>query len=431
MNYVLSPSILAADFKVLGQEMKKTEDNGAEYIHFDVMDGMFVPSISFGMPVMASIHDATEQFMDAHLMVQEPIRYVEAFQKAGADSVTVHVEACEDVKATLNKIRECGMKVGLSINPETDVKEVVPYLEEVDMILVMCVHPGFGGQKFIPESLDKIRAIRAMLNEKNLETDIQADGGVYVENVREVLDAGANVIVAGSAVFRGDAGENTAKVMSKRIIIISGGELNEEFVLSILEKEENQYVIGVDRGMEFLCRHQILPNYIVGDFDSVKKEIGDYYRNETNVPIREFNPVKDASDTEIAIRLAMTLGAKEILILGATGGRIDHLWANVQSLAIPFKAGIDAVIMDTQNKIRLIGGGETHLKKGETYGPYFSVFPLGEEVYGFSIKGAKYPLDNHTLIPYDSLCVSNQFQEDEVTISFMKGIVILMETKDR
>ncbi len=128
---------------------------------------------------------------------------MEAFQKAGADSVTVHVEACEDVKATLNKIRECGMKVGLSINPETDVKEVVPYLEEVDMILVMCVHSGFGGQKFIPESLDKIRAIRAMLNEKNLETDIQADGGVYVENVREVLDAGANVIVAGSAVFRG------------------------------------------------------------------------------------------------------------------------------------------------------------------------------------------------------------------------------------
>ena len=190
INYVLAPSILAADFKVLGQEMKKTEDNGAEYIHFDVMDGMFVPSISFGMPVMASIHDATEQFM-----------------------VTVHVEACEDVKATLNKIRECGMKVGLSINPETDVKEVVPYLEEVDMILVMCVHPGFGGQKFIPESLDKIRAIRAMLNEKNLETDIQADGGVYVENVREVLDAGANVIVAGSAVFRGDAGENTAKFM--------------------------------------------------------------------------------------------------------------------------------------------------------------------------------------------------------------------------
>ena len=213
MNYVLSPSILAADFKVLGQEMKKTEENGAAYIHFDVMDGMFVPSISFGMPVLASIHDATEQFMDAHLMVQEPIRYVEAFQKAGADYVTVHLEACEDVKTTLDKIHACGMKAGLAVNPETDVKELVPYLEDVEMILIMSVHPGFGGQKFIPESLDKIREVRAMLNEKNLETDIQVDGGIYMENVREVLDAGANVIVAGSAVFRGDAGENTAKFM--------------------------------------------------------------------------------------------------------------------------------------------------------------------------------------------------------------------------
>lgn len=213
MNYVLSPSILAADFKVLGQEMKKTEENGAAYIHFDVMDGMFVPSISFGMPVLASIHDATEQFMDAHLMVQEPIRYVEAFQKAGADYVTVHLEACEDVKTTLDKIHACGMKAGLAVNPETDVKELVPYLEDVEMILIMSVHPGFGGQEFIPESLDKIREVRAMLNEKNLEIDIQVDGGIYVENVREVLDAGANVIVAGSAVFRGDAGENTAKFM--------------------------------------------------------------------------------------------------------------------------------------------------------------------------------------------------------------------------
>ena len=213
MQYKLSPSILSADFYKLGEDIRQTEENGAAYIHFDVMDGMFVPSISFGMPVLASIHDATEQFMDAHLMVQEPIRYVEAFQKAGADCVTVHLEACEDVKTTLDKIHACGMKAGLAVNPETDVKELVPYLEDVEMILIMSVHPGFGGQKFIPESLDKIREVRAMLNEKNLETDIQADGGIYVENVREVLDAGANVIVAGSAVFRGDAGENTAKFM--------------------------------------------------------------------------------------------------------------------------------------------------------------------------------------------------------------------------
>ena len=211
--YQLAPSILSADFNRLGEQIQRVEKAECRWLHIDIMDGMFVPSISFGMPVMASIHDATEQFMDAHLMVQEPIRYVEAFQKAGADCVTVHLEACEDVKTTLDKIHACGMKAGLAVNPETDVKELVPYLEDVEMILIMSVHPGFGGQKFIPESLDKIREVRAMLNEKNLETDIQVDGGIYVENVREVLDAGANVIVAGSAVFRGDAGENTAKFM--------------------------------------------------------------------------------------------------------------------------------------------------------------------------------------------------------------------------
>jgi len=182
-------------------------------LHFDVMDGMFVPSISFGMPVLASIHDVTDQVMDVHLMVQEPIRYIEAFKKAGADLVTIHLEACEDVKTTIDKIRECGLKVGLSICPETEAEAVEPYLKDVDMILVMSVHPGFGGQKFIPESLDKIRKIRAMIGEKELSVDIQVDGGIYLTNVREVLDAGANVIVAGSAVFGGDPGKNTKEFM--------------------------------------------------------------------------------------------------------------------------------------------------------------------------------------------------------------------------
>lgn len=213
MEYILAPSILAADFKTLGEEMKKTEENGAKYIHFDVMDGLFVPSISFGMPVLASIQNATSQVMDAHLMIQEPIRYIEAFQKAGADMITVHLEACEDVKSTLAKIRDCGMKVGLSICPETPAEAVKPYLENVDMILAMSVHPGFGGQKFIPESLDKIRMVREMIREKDLSVDIQVDGGIYLSNVREVLDAGANVIVAGSAVFKGDAAQNTKEFM--------------------------------------------------------------------------------------------------------------------------------------------------------------------------------------------------------------------------
>ena len=209
MEYILAPSILAADFKNLGQEMKKTEENGARYLHFDVMDGMFVPSISFGMPVLASIKDGTSQTMDVHLMVQEPIRYVEAFQKAGADILTVHLEACEDVKATIDKIRECGMKVGLSICPET----LKPYLKEVDMILVMSVHPGFGGQKFIPESLEKIRKVREMIEEQGLSVDVEVDGGIYLTNVREVLEAGVNVVVAGSAVFKGEPEQNTKEFM--------------------------------------------------------------------------------------------------------------------------------------------------------------------------------------------------------------------------
>lgn len=213
MNYILAPSLLAADFQCLAEQMKQTEENGAKYLHFDVMDGMFVPSISFGMPVLKSIHNVTDQVMDAHLMVQDPIRYVEDFKDAGADIVTVHLEACEDVGAALDKIRECGMKAGLSVCPETDASAVERYLKDIDMLLVMSVHPGFGGQKFIPESLDKIRTIRRMALEQGLGLDIQVDGGIYLSNVREVLDAGANIIVAGSAVFNGDPGRNTSEFM--------------------------------------------------------------------------------------------------------------------------------------------------------------------------------------------------------------------------
>ena len=218
--------------------------------------------------------------------------------------------------------------------------------------------------------------------------------------------------------------------MSSKAIIISGGALDEKLALNTIQETQNPCIIGVDKGVEFLYSHQIVPSYIVGDFDSLSEEIVNYYKNATKVPIREFNPVKDASDTEIAIRLGMTLRCEELIILGATGGRIDHLWANVQSLMIPFKAGVDAVILDSQNKIRLIGG-ETHLRKEDAYGSYFSLFPLGEPVYGLTIEGAKYPLREHTMTPSDSLCVSNQIENDEVVINFRSGTVILMETCDR
>ena len=217
--------------------------------------------------------------------------------------------------------------------------------------------------------------------------------------------------------------------MSKKTVIVSGGMLEEDFVLPILKSEETEFVIGVDKGLEFLYKHEIKPDYIVGDFDSVSRELVDYYREELNVPIREFNPVKDASDTEIALRLCLGLNRKSILILGGTGNRIDHLWANVQCLQIALQAGADARIVDSHNQIRLLDSDIT-LKKSEAFGPYFSLFPLEMPVDELSIRGAKYPLQHHFLKPSDSLCVSNEFAEDEVTISFVYGKVILMETRD-
>lgn len=210
---ILAPSILSADFKELGKEIRTIEENGAKYLHFDVMDGIFVPNISFGMPVLKSIRPGTNLVCDAHLMITEPIRYVEEFAKAGADVITIHLEACEDVDATIAKIKECGCKVGLSISPDTPVSELERYMEKVDMILIMSVYPGFGGQKFIPAALDKLTETRAMLDAKGLQVDLQVDGGITVHNIEDVIKAGANIVVAGSSVFSGDVEANMKKFM--------------------------------------------------------------------------------------------------------------------------------------------------------------------------------------------------------------------------
>ena len=211
MEYVLSPSILAADFGRLAEQIKITEENGAKYLHLDVMDGVFVPSISFGMPVIKSIRKYSSQVFDVHLMIENPERYLDDFKVAGADIITVHAEATKHLHRTVTAIKELGLKAGVSLNPATPLSAVELVLSEVDMVLIMSVNPGFGGQKFIPFTLDKIRKLREMAP----DIDIEVDGGVNKDNVAELVRAGANVLVAGTAVFGGDIAENTKGMIER------------------------------------------------------------------------------------------------------------------------------------------------------------------------------------------------------------------------
>ena len=195
--YQLSPSILAADFNCLGEQIRQVEEAGVEWLHIDVMDGAFVPSISFGMPVIASIRKNSSLFFDVHLMIEEPGRYIEEFKKSGADMLTVHAEACKHLDSTLREIRKAGMKVGVAINPGTPV------------------NPGFGGQSYIESCTGKVQKLRKMITEAGLDVDIQVDGGINEKTIDKVLDAGANILVAGSAVFGGNIGENVRCLKEK------------------------------------------------------------------------------------------------------------------------------------------------------------------------------------------------------------------------
>ncbi len=205
---ILAPSILSANFVNLGEDIKQVEQAGAEYLHIDVMDGAFVPSISFGAPVMKCIRPISKLVFDVHLMVEEPIRYIDDFVKAGADIITVHAEACKHLNRTIAKIKEAGVKVGVSLNPSTSLSVLDYCLEDIDMVLIMSVNPGFGGQKFLPLAIDKIKSLKELIRVKNLNVDIQVDGGVNTDNVSEIIEAGANVIVAGTGVFAGDIMKN-------------------------------------------------------------------------------------------------------------------------------------------------------------------------------------------------------------------------------
>ena len=211
MKNILSPSLLAADFTKLGQQLEQIEKGGAQYIHLDVMDGIFVPNISFGIPVIQSIRKSSNLIFDVHLMIVEPERYVEAFRKAGADIINFHVEATKYPAETLSKIKELGAKTGITIKPNTPVSEIVPYLENIDMVLIMTVEPGFGGQKFMAEKMEKVKELVKIREQKNLSFDIEIDGGVNMDNVKDILDTGVNVVVAGSAIFGAEDVEKRTK----------------------------------------------------------------------------------------------------------------------------------------------------------------------------------------------------------------------------
>ena len=213
MYYKLASSVLAADFTKLGEELRAVDEAGAQYIHLDVMDGAFVPSISFGMPVLAGIREATDRVFDVHMMVEEPGRYVEDMRRCGADILTVHAEACTHLDRVVNQIKEGGMRVGVALNPATPISALDCILGNVDMVLIMTVNPGFGGQRLIPYTLDKIRSLRRRIEEQGLSVDIEVDGGISPATVRPVLEAGANVFVAGSAVFGQDPAARTREFL--------------------------------------------------------------------------------------------------------------------------------------------------------------------------------------------------------------------------
>ena len=203
----ISPSILSADFSQLGNEIKRLEDGGADMIHVDVMDGHFVPNLTIGPPVIKALKKQSSMLFDVHLMISPVHKYIEAYADAGADIITIHPEATDDLKKSIDKIKELNKKVGVSLNPETSIDTILKYLKEIDLVLIMSVNPGFGGQKFMPEVLKKIKDLKKIQNENKINFDIEIDGGINFENSKEAIEAGANILVSGTTIFKSNNGD--------------------------------------------------------------------------------------------------------------------------------------------------------------------------------------------------------------------------------
>ena len=385
--YQLAPSILSADFNRLGEQIQRVEKAECRWLHIDIMDGMFVPSISFGMPVVKSIRKESSLYFDVHMMVKDPERYVEEFQSCGADMITVHAEACRDLAETVKKIHETGADAGVAVNPDKSLRQV----------------PTSSWQALLYLAATSSRTCascrKKFLHTAKRQNKIQKDRKKRQGNVRTC--------------------------------IISGGMIEPDFAFPYLQKQQFDIILAADRGLEFCYHYQIMPTYILGDFDSLSPEILNYYKENHVAPIREFNPMKDNTDTDIAFQQAIVLGSSEITILGATGGRLDHFLSIVQNLKTAWEKKIPAYIVDSRNLITIPVETSFEIRKEEQFGKYVSFFPLEKEVASITLEGFDYPLDHHYL-PNTSggLCVSNEIVEETAHVSYEGGILLMVQSRD-
>ena len=433
----LAPSILSADYSLLGQQIDEMTKGGADYIHIDVMDGHFVPNISIGFPIVQSLRKKSDLVFDVHLMIDNPKDYVVRFAQAGADIITFHIECCADaaeVHEIIDMVKAAGKKVGLALRPDTPLEGILEFVQHVDMVLIMSVNPGFGGQGLIQESLAKARKLRNYANDNGYTLDIQMDGGINPSNIQDVLEAGVNVVVVGSAIFD-HANIQAATKQYKRIfrsyekieskiIIFANGQMDNADACVQIAQSAN-FVICCDGGAVHAAEMDIVPHLIVGDLDSLDETIkADFMRQ--NVEFEEFAVEKDATDLELAMHIALQRNPDEIVILGGYGGRADHFLGNVQVLINAAKADVKTSLVDSFNVMFVID--KFAEISCEDY-DYISLIPLEAEVKGVTTSGLKYPLHEATLCLGSTVGISNEFVDDVATVSINGGLLLAICTK--